>query len=51
MMAAYFELLRAAAASAAEPESEKVAENYDGASVSTIVASHVRHRPLCMELT
>ena len=47
VMAAYFDLLRTAAASAAEPGSEEVAERYDGASESIIVASHVRHRPFC----
>ena len=46
-MSAYFDLSRAAAASAAEPGSEEVAERYDGASESTIVASHVRHLPFC----
>ena len=44
-MAAYFDILRTAAASAAEPESDAVAERYDDASKSTTVASHVRHRP------
>ena len=47
VMAAYFDLLHAAAASAAEPGSEEVAERYDGGSESTTVASHVRHRPFC----
>ena len=42
-----FDVLRVAAASAAEPESEDVAERYDGASESTTVASHVRHQPFC----
>ena len=45
VMAAYFDLLRAAAASAAEPGSEEITEMYDGASEFTTVASHVRHRP------
>ena len=48
-MAAYFDLLRTAAVSAAEPGSEEVTERYDGASKSTTVASHVRHRPFCHE--
>ena len=47
VMAAYFDLLRTAAASAAEPGSEEVAKKYDGASESTTLASHVRHRPFC----
>ena len=47
IMAAYLDLLRAAAASAAEPGNEEVAERYDTASKSTTVVSHVRHRPFC----
>ena len=47
VMAAYLDLLRTAAGSAAEPGSEEVAERYDGASDSTTVASDVRHRPFC----
>ena len=47
VMAAYFNLLRAAAASANESGNEEVAERYDAASESTIVASHVRHLPFC----
>ena len=46
-MASYFDLSRVAAASAAEPDSEEVAERYGGASESTTVASRVRHRPFC----
>ena len=47
VMAAYFELLPAAAASAAEPGRKKVAERYDSASEFTTVAFHVRHRSFC----
>ena len=47
VLAAYFDLLRTAAASAAELGKEEVAESYDGGSESTTVASHVRHRPFC----
>ena len=39
--------LRVAAASAAEPRREEVAESYNGASESTAMASHVRHRSFC----
>ena len=49
VMAAYFEIVRAAAASAGEPGREEVAERYDGANESTTVASHVRHRLFCHE--
>ena len=48
VMAAYSDLLHAAAASVAESGSEEVAERYDGASEFTTVASHVRHRPFCL---
>ena len=47
VMAVFFDLLRAAAASAAEPGSEEIAERYDGASESTTAASYVRHQQLC----
>ena len=45
VMAAHFDILCAAATSAAEPSSEEVAEMYDGAIESTTPASYVRHRP------
>ena len=45
VMAASFDLLCTAAASATEPGCEEVAKRYEGASESTTVASHVRHRP------
>ena len=51
VMAAYFDVLRAVAVSAAEPGSEEVAERYDGASESTTVAFHVNTDRSTMELT
>ena len=49
VMAAHFDLLRTAAASATELGSEEVAERYDGASETTTETFHVRHRPFCHE--